>query len=138
MRILFSALLMAASISTFALAKKADESFKVIHVKELAQWVQKDANAVHIYDANNESTRKKDGIIPNATLLTSSSEYDTSVLPAEKDAKLVFYCANTACTASHEAAKRATGAGYTSVYVMADGIKGWKSAKQKTAAFPEG
>jgi len=32
--------------------------------------------------------------------------------------------------ASHEAARRATDAGYTDVSVMADGIFGWKDAKQ--------
>ena len=32
--------------------------------------------------------------------------------------------------ASHEAARRATDAGYTDVNVMADGIFGWKNAGQ--------
>jgi rhodanese-related sulfurtransferase len=36
--------------------------------------------------------------------------------------------------ASHEAARRATDAGYTDVSVMADGIIGWKEADQPLAA----
>ena len=35
--------------------------------------------------------------------------------------------------ASHEAARRATDAGYTDVSVMADGIFGWKNAGQPLA-----
>jgi rhodanese-related sulfurtransferase len=39
--------------------------------------------------------------------------------------------------ASHEAARRAVGAGYTNVEVMADGIKGWKEAG-KEVTYPAG
>jgi rhodanese-related sulfurtransferase len=34
--------------------------------------------------------------------------------------------------ASHEAARRAVGAGYTDVSVMADGISGWAAAGKPT------
>jgi len=37
--------------------------------------------------------------------------------------------------ASHEAARRATAAGYTNVEVMSDGIKGWKQAG-KEVTYP--
>ena len=39
--------------------------------------------------------------------------------------------------ASHEAARRATAAGYTNVEVMKDGIKGWKEAG-KEVTYPVG
>ena len=57
-------------------------------------------------------------------------------LPADKNAKLVFYCANTMCKASEQAANRALEAGYVDVAVLPDGIMGWKSAGQKTATTP--
>jgi rhodanese-related sulfurtransferase len=38
--------------------------------------------------------------------------------------------------ASHAAARRAVKAGYKNVYVMADGIVGWKEAGQKVAKDP--
>ena len=109
------------------------ETFKLIHVQDLSSLMaQKDAK-VAIFDANNKETREKDGVIPGATLLTSSKDYDTAkVLPAAKDTNLVFYCANKQCTASHAAAKRATKAGYTNVAVLADGIQGWVKAGQNT------
>jgi rhodanese-related sulfurtransferase len=54
------------------------------------------------------------------------------MLPADKHAELVFYCTNWLCTASHEAARRAVGAGYEDVSVMSDGIMGWAKAGEPT------
>ncbi len=80
-------------------------------------------------DANNVETRAKHGVVPGAVLLTSSAEFDPAKeLPAQKDKALVFYCANTRCSASHQAAKRALESGWTNVAVMPDGISGWKEA----------
>ncbi len=109
------------------------EGFKLIKVAELSKWMDGPEKAsVHIYDANSDEARKADGLIPGAVALASSSSYEVSVLPENKADKVVFYCANTQCLASHSAAKRASESGYTSVYVMADGIEGWKKAKKKT------
>lgn len=84
-------------------------------------------------DANGEITRKKLGTLPGAVLLTDSESYQLSELPADKSKQLVFYCANTACGASHQAAERALTAGYTNVKVMPAGIAGWVSTGKKTA-----
>lgn len=108
------------------------EGFKLIKVAELSKWMEKEAATVHIFDANGDDTRKADGMIPGAIALASSSSYDVSVLPQSKTDKLVFYCANTQCMASHAAAKRASEAGYSAVFVMSDGIEGWKKAGKKT------
>ncbi len=100
-------------------------------VAEVAAW-QKDKKVTPV-DANGKETRSSQGIIPGAVLLTSSSQYDVKELPANKDSKLVFYCANQKCGASHAAAKRAMENGYTNVAVLPEGIAGWKSAGQPTA-----
>jgi rhodanese-related sulfurtransferase len=85
-------------------------------------------------DANNADFRAKNGVIPGAILLTSSSGFDAAKeLPKAKDTELVFYCANTMCGASHAAAYKAIQAGYTNVKVLPDGLMGWKNAGQKTA-----
>ena len=105
-------------------ASKAD--FQLIHIAELKAMMTK---TVAIYDANGQETRNKDGMIPGAHALSSHEGYDVKKeLPATKETPLVFYCANTQCTASHAAAERAVGAGYTHVSVFADGIQGWKTA----------
>lgn len=113
----------------------AKESFKTVKSSEVAAWLKDPAIAsqVAVYDANGEKVRKSDGVVPGAKMLSSSDEYDVAKeLPANKDTKLVFYCANERCTASHDAADRATKAGFANVYVMSDGIKGW-NAMGKTA-----
>lgn len=79
-------------------------------------------------DANGAPTRKREGVIPGAILLTNHRTYAMSELPADKSKKLVFYCANEECGASHSAAQRAVLAGYTDVSVLPAGIAGWKKA----------
>lgn len=86
-------------------------------------------------DANGEQTRKKMGVIPGARLLTDSDSFNVSELPANKDKPLVFYCANTSCGASHDAAEKALTAGYTNVKVLPDGIAGWVKAGKKTTSI---
>ena len=82
-------------------------------------------------DANGDGTRKKLGVVPGAVLLTDSDTFNVSELPADKSKSLVFYCANTHCGASHEAAEKALTAGYTNVKVMPEGIAGWVKAGKK-------
>jgi rhodanese-related sulfurtransferase len=107
-----------------------------VTVTELASQLKATPAAIPV-DANNEKTRAKDGVIPGAKLLSSASAYDPAKeIGAPKDAHLVFYCANTRCTASHTAAKRAMEAGYTNVSILPEGIAGWKAAGQATSAVP--
>ena len=102
-----------------------------ITIKELNQ--ARGNATIAVFDANSAKTRMQYGVIPGATLLSSATAYDTGrELPADKNARLVFYCANKLCTASHSAAERAVTAGYKSVYILPDGIMGWKEAGQPT------
>ncbi|MGE0547210.1 MAG: rhodanese-like domain-containing protein [Kofleriaceae bacterium] len=86
-------------------------------------------------DANGDGTRKKMGVIPGAVLLTDSEAYDVKELPADKSKPLVFYCANTSCGASHDAAGRAIASGYKNVKVLPDGIAGWVKAGKKVQSI---
>ena len=104
-----------------------------ISVEDAAKALQSGALAV---DANSDSTREKNGTVPNAILLTSSYKYDLSQLPEDESKGLIFYCANTSCSASDAAAERASANGYKNVRVMREGIKGWKAAGKATAPYP--
>jgi rhodanese-related sulfurtransferase len=75
-------------------------------------------------DANGAETREKYGTLPGAVLLTGFEDFKTSELPADKGAKLVFYCGGEKCTAAPKAAQVAQQAGYTDVNVMRAGIRG--------------
>jgi rhodanese-related sulfurtransferase len=111
-------------------AAEQDVALKEVTVDQVAGFVQ--SKSATILDANGPETRSEQGVVPGAVLLSSSSSYALSELPAAKDKKLVFYCGGTMCRASDSAAKRAIGAGYADVSVMRAGIKGWKDAGKDT------
>jgi hypothetical protein len=50
------------------------------------------ANQVVAVDCNGPLTRKKYGTLPGAILIEDADEFAPSVLPANKQTKLVFYC----------------------------------------------
>jgi hypothetical protein len=52
------------------------------------------AKTIQAVDCNHDQLRKKKGVLPGAILLTESDSYPASVLPADKAAKLVFYCSD--------------------------------------------
>jgi len=105
--------------------KAANNGFEMLHAANLKSALDQ-GEAIRVYDANSRETYD-DGHLPGATWVESDS-LTAGVLPAEKDAKLVFYCANEMCMASHFAAKQALALGYTDVHVMPEGIQGWKKA----------
>ncbi len=92
----FAAHASAADIGKLLDNKEGPDNFQIIHVADLAKLMADPASKVQIFDANHPSTRENFGIIPGAHLLSSSSNYDVAKeLPADKNAKLVFYCADT-------------------------------------------
>ncbi len=110
----------------------ADSDLHMMTVPEVAKLTE--AKKAQTIDANDPSYRQKNGVIPGAVLLSSATDYAVKELPANKDTQLVFYCANTMCTASHMAARRAMLNGYNKVAVLDGGLVGWKKAGQKTAS----
>ncbi len=103
-------------------------SFKMMNVEELSQAMKE--GKVFVYDSNSNEMYK-DGHIPGAQHMTFD-KVSADKLPKEKNAKLVFYCANERCTASHDAARKAIELGYDNVWVMSPGIMGWKKAGKPT------
>ena len=101
-----------------------------VTVGQLAGWL--DAGQARAVDANNAGTRHHMGTIPGAILLSQYRTYGLDELPADHQTKLVFFCANEQCGASHAAAGRAVLAGYTDVHVYKGGIAGWHNAGKPT------
>ncbi|MFZ0888168.1 MAG: rhodanese-like domain-containing protein [Candidatus Binataceae bacterium] len=93
------AILVASSAFAFdlsaLLANHEKDNFKLIHVSDLERLMAAKDAQVHVYDADPPDERSQDGVIPGAKLLPSSNRYDVAIeLPADKGAKLVFYCHN--------------------------------------------
>lgn len=135
MRSLFVALALS-TLSLAACSKKSEAPSMEVEAKLPTITVdqldtQLAAGGCQAVDANGDGTRKKMGVIPGAVLLTDSDTFAPTELPADKAKPLVFYCANTHCGASHDAAAKAMTAGYTNVKVLPDGIAGWVKAGKK-------
>lgn len=71
------------------------DNFKLIHASDLAALRADPDSHVFIFDANVAHERQEYGVIPGAHLLPSPEHYDVAAeLPANKSARLIFYCAN--------------------------------------------
>jgi rhodanese-related sulfurtransferase len=120
-------------ISAMVLPVLADEQIAEVSVANVQEMVSAKPAKVVVLDANNEQARAEAGMVPGAIKLSSYSQYDLAVLPADKNTTLVFYCYNSYCQASHMAAARALQAGYKDVRVMKAGIVGWNAANKKAS-----
>jgi rhodanese-related sulfurtransferase len=81
---------------------------------------------VFLFDANPREFYDH-GHLPSASWV-KFDEVTTDVLPADRAATLIFYCANELCTASHDAAKQALSLGYANTFLMPEGFIGWKKS----------
>jgi hypothetical protein len=72
-------------------AKKGDE-LPSMTVDEVDKGIA--AKELQAVDCNHDALRKKLGVVPGAILVAESDGYPQSALPADKAAKLVFYCAD--------------------------------------------
>jgi rhodanese-related sulfurtransferase len=78
---------------------------------------------VMIIDARPKRAKYDKGHIPMAVSIPDS-QFDkmTDLLPADKNALLIFYCGGLKCKLSHKSAAKAEKLGYTNVKVFAEGF----------------
>lgn len=117
-----------ASCSCFETTPKS--GVQLSSLEEVAQVVAKPSHNIALLDANPESVRNAQGVIPSAIKLSSYDSYELNELPTDKKTALIFYCYNESCGASTEAANRAIKNGWTNVSVMKAGILGWNAQKK--------
>jgi rhodanese-related sulfurtransferase len=82
--------------------------------------------SVRIFDAKSRQNYEKNHV-PGAVNLAFDALSEKS-LPANKQTTVIFYCMNEMCSASVEAACKASSLGYSKVMHMASGIQGWIKA----------
>ena len=113
--------------------EEANEPFKRITPEQL--HAKLDAHEpLFVFDDNGDD-RYAQGHVPTAKHL-KVDEVTATALPADKAAMLVFYCSSDKCSACHHAAEAAIALGYTNVWIMAAGIKGWEAAKYPVESSP--
>lgn len=102
-----------------------------VTVSEVAAMLE-GSETVFVFDANGRESYLK-GHIPGAQWIQYDAVTATD-LPESKDAKLVFYCYNPLCGASPLAAKKAVSLGYRNVWLLPEGITGWRKANMPVAS----
>lgn len=115
------------------IGEKNAEDLKTIDTSQLAQGIQD--KTLHVFDNNTPEVFSKNHI-PTAVHM-NPREPDLNLFPQDKQSKLVFYCKNTWCMASHKGAQVALEQGYPNSYVYAEGIDGWIEAGQPIESVTE-
>jgi len=109
---------------------RAADEFPTISTEELAKGIKD--KSLFVVDNNRPDVFKKNHI-PSAVWM-NPSELDAKLLPANKNASLVFYCKNPKCGASHSGARSAQKLGYSNIRIYPQGIDGWLAAGQSAEA----
>jgi rhodanese-related sulfurtransferase len=104
----------------------ANEPFKRLTPEQLHAKLEQH-EPMFVFDDNGDD-RYAEGHVPTAKHL-KVDEVTAAALPADKTAMLVFYCSSDKCSACHHAAEAAIALGYSNVWIMPAGIKGWEEAK---------
>src|SRR5262249_33590309 len=102
--------------------------FPEIKIDELKKEI--DAKKVTVIDVNGTDSWKS-GHIPGARDFASSKSRLASVLPKDKNARVVAYCGGPKCQAYQAAAKAAEQLVYKNVKHLTAGISGWQAAGEK-------
>ena len=112
--------------------------YKVITTQELKAWLdqKKDMLIVDTMPADNFKKQHIPGAVnfeiqrhPEMTEMSDKMKTDfETLLGADKDRTIVFYCGFTDCERSHNAGMWAIKLGYKNVYRQPGGITGWLEA----------
>ncbi|MBR9728793.1 rhodanese-like domain-containing protein [Shewanella intestini] len=113
--------------SEMAPAPRYEHQLNTITMQEVAMLVGK--KDVYFFDVNTLELWAE-GFIPGAVYFNVKDW--KKLLPKNKDAQMIFYCANRLCNASEIAARMVMKLGYTNVRQMPDGIYGWRLANRVT------
>ncbi len=84
---------------------------------------------IHALDAEHYGK----GHVPGAVNVDSET-MAAGDLPADKSARLIFYCAGPGCPVGHMAANKAASYGYTNVAVYPGGIEDWRASGMDVAS----
>lgn len=130
MKKLLAAFSAVAALFVVSVALADDEKFPDISHDELKEAIE--SKKVVLLDVNGSSSYDK-AHIPGAIDFTKVKEDKlASLLPKDKGALIVAYCANENCSAYQKGAKAAKELGYTNVKHYSKGIMGWKDAGENT------
>ncbi len=92
----------ALAVAAFAGCSKSESAAPAAKAEKLAEMTIDEVDQAissgqaKAVDCNMDTMRKKLGVLPGAIAVSEDDTYAASELPADKTAKLVFYCADRA------------------------------------------
>lgn len=104
----------------------AESREEIPHLSPAEVHARMQAGTIVVFDANPPDIFSKHHV-PGA-LHVEYDQVSGTDLPADKARAIVFYCMNERYGASPVAARRARELGWTQVYLMPVGIRGWMDA----------
>lgn len=105
-------------------------AFPELSVEEAAELITQ--GAAIIIDVN-PRRRWASGHLPGAIHL-DPAEFEKTDIPGDENATLIFYCSDGGGAPSRYAAQRAAKLGFTHVFTMPAGLRGWMAAGHRAMA----
>lgn len=115
----------------------ADKGFKTVTSEELKGLIDNNTPGLVVIDARSAEEYQEVHIKNAVNIPLSKLEKDATLLPASKDAKLVFYCNGIKCGKSGKSAKIAAEKGYRDLSVYAEGMPVWEEKGYSIYAGPD-
>ncbi|HEX8926119.1 MAG TPA: rhodanese-like domain-containing protein [Terriglobales bacterium] len=115
------------AISFIAGARAQDEPFTMLTMQQVSDMQGKPG--VYICDVNDNEIYAQHHL---KGAIHVRDERLKKYLPKDKNATIIFYCAERRCTGSGIAAREAVKLGYKKVYTMPEGIFGWVRSGRAT------
>jgi rhodanese-related sulfurtransferase len=126
-------LLMAAALSS---ARGAETEFRVITTDQLKAMIEEKKDFLLI-DARTKKEYQEAHIVGALSIPEKSFEELLSLLPADKNSLMVFYCNGVKCGKSKKVAKKADAIGYKNILIYGEGFPVWEEMGNKIVPGPD-
>lgn len=103
----------------------AGDDFKIITTEDLKGMLDGKKDFI-LVDARTKEEYQEAHIGSAVNIQEKTFEEQAALLPADKNALLVFYCNGVKCGKSKKVAAKAQGAGYTNILVYLEGFPVWE------------
>lgn len=133
---LFAALFLVFALCAAASLQARETTYQVITTDELKTMLDENA-AMTIIDARNPEEYQEVHIKGAISIPEKSFAAHAAELPADKGARLVFYCNGVKCGKSKKAAQKASELGYTDILIYSEGMPVWEERGMPIYAGPD-
>ena len=125
--VISATLMLLVAVAACSKPQEAPPPWKVIDASTLRAMMTSDKE-LPVFNTMSELECLDHRIPGTRCLPCEEVENNPSVLPADKNRDMVFYCESAQCYRSCRAAEAAVKAGYRQVYVLDGGMPAWKEA----------